>query len=113
MSSDFPSSDEGASVDLDARPSHRFRPLVMEYNRGFFEVFLSPPNAMMATSAHGQMPEPQGCPGMRCQDVAMAIMRELRPNEECMGGFRIASKKIIWNLCRSMELDVGWVVSDD
>jgi hypothetical protein len=58
MSSAFPSSD-GASVDVDARPIHRFRPLVIERSRGILEAFLSPPNAMMITNAHGQM---HACP---------------------------------------------------
>src|SRR5271170_5927828 len=70
MSSAFPSSD-GASVDVDARPIHRFRPLVIERSRGILEAFLSPPNAIMITKAHGQMHAcpTSGLPGMPCHDV--------------------------------------------
>jgi hypothetical protein len=69
MSSAFPSSD-GASVDVDARPIHRFRPLVTERNRGVLEAFLSPPNAIVITNAHGQMHTcpTSGLPGMPCHD---------------------------------------------
>jgi hypothetical protein len=67
MSSAFPSSD-GASVDVDARPIHRFRPLVTERNRGVLEALLSPPNAIMITNAHGQ------CTLARLQDCQDALL---------------------------------------
>jgi hypothetical protein len=90
MSSAFPSSD-GASVDVDARLIHRFRPLVIERSRGILEAFLSPPNAIMITNAHGQMHAcpTSGLPGMPCHDVVgdHSGVGEARSGEECIREF--------------------------